>query len=436
MLSDVPPISVLTVPTKPTMWTRAAARMRSRSFWAMADQGVASASNFVMVLLLGRYMTREELGLFSLPWELMTFLNSLHAALIVYPLSVRGARLDADRLRQISFIGIMITAVLVLPFGATMFAIGTYQGIVLGLCAAAAIASFQLHETLRRSLMAHFRYTDLIWGDMVGYFGQAGAVVVMAKLGHLTVAGIFGSMAISFLLASGVQWLRLRPEKTPMLETRDVTMEFWVLGRWMLASNLSFFFTGFAVQWSLAHFNGFDDVGNFQALANLLKLGNPMVAAMSGLIVPAVAASGRARSGLRYAVLGIAVLAPYYAMLLLAPRFVITALYAEKSAQYINLIPELRLSVATSMSGYATAMLLAVLGGLGNSRGYFYAQLINTIASILFVIPAAAIWGWKAVLVAGLCAMIATGVTAFLLLLRMRGRHIKPTGHGHEGAAA
>src|SRR4051812_47716528 len=66
-----------------------------RSFWAIADQGVASIGNFGINILLGWYFHRQgDLTSFASFWilmELILFLNGLQAALVVYPLSVRGA---------------------------------------------------------------------------------------------------------------------------------------------------------------------------------------------------------------------------------------------------------------------------------------------------------------------------------------------------------
>jgi O-antigen/teichoic acid export membrane protein len=407
-------------PEPPTVASRLGRILRTRSFWALADQAIASASNYVTTILLIRYLPKEEVGRFTIPWELLLLLNSLHAALIVYPLSVRGAKLAADRLRQISTVALILTLLLTVPFGSTLFAMGATQYWLVGLCAAGALVAFQIHETLRKSLMAHFRYTDLIWGDAVAYLGTAGSVLVMNHFNALSVPSVFAAMAVFFLLASIVQVGRVKPLPTNKIEIREVGQEFWVLGRWMLASNLTMVFTSFGVQWCLAKFQGYADVGNFQALASLLKLTNPMVQAMSGLIVPAVAAAGRPRAALKYILLGGSILAPYFLLLLIVPGFVLSVLYGDRAAEYAPYVLELRLSVATATAGYATAMLLAVLAGMGQARAYFYAQVINTITSILFIIPAAAIYGWTATLIAGLCAMILTGLTAFLLLLRIR----------------
>src|SRR4051812_8205079 len=69
-----------------------------RSFWALADQGVASFGSFGVNILLGRAFERlHQIGQFGNYWtllELMLFLNGLQGALIIYPMTVRGASVD------------------------------------------------------------------------------------------------------------------------------------------------------------------------------------------------------------------------------------------------------------------------------------------------------------------------------------------------------
>src|SRR5262245_41064431 len=77
-----------------------------RSFWAMADQGVVSAGNFLVGLLLARYFGQHRqidvLGDFGLLMGVVFFLRGVHAALVVYPVSVRGAVVSADQLSAIT----------------------------------------------------------------------------------------------------------------------------------------------------------------------------------------------------------------------------------------------------------------------------------------------------------------------------------------------
>lgn len=397
------------------MRDRANQVLRSRSFWALADQGVASGANYVTIILITRVLAEQQFGQFSLLWELMLFLNGVHAALVVYPLTVRGAKLGVDAMRPICTIGLILTLALAPVSGGAMFVQGAFLNWTIGVMAALAIGAFQLHETLRRGLMSQFRYTELIWGDAVGYLGQLAAVSVLALMGALTVPAVYASMTITFLLAALVQATRVRIKLPAHDDIRGISAEFWVLGRWMLATSLTTFFTGYGVQLCLNWAQDLTHVAKFQAMANLTRLANPVLAAMTGLIVPAVAASGNARAGVKYALLGATLLAPYFALLLVAPGFGVALIYGRDS-EYLGFPREVRATIAGAALLFATAMLTAVLGGLGRSKAFFYTQLVNTVATILLVFPAAIVYGWRAAIMGVLGTTLITLVTTIILL--------------------
>lgn len=420
MLSDDPRATI-----PPDGWRFTGARLRgrasrliqTRSFLALADQGIASASNFITVVLVGRHLGQHSFGAFSILWELQIFLNTLHAALVVYPLSVRGTRLSMDRLRQITTIGLILTVGLALPLGSAMLAAGIWQNLLTGALGATAIMAFQLHETLRRSLMSHFLYTKVIWGDAVAYLGMAGIVMSLAWFNALAVPGVFGAMTASFLLGSLVQAWWLRPSSAPREEIQLVALEFWTLGRWMLASNLTMLLTTVGVQWVLALFQDLTHVAKTAALGNMIRFTNPLITAMSGLIVPAVAREGDARAGVRYTLVGLVILMPYLLVLFAAPDFSIRVFYGNDS-EYLGYRTELRVSVAACVTGYLGAMFLAILMGLGNSKANFWAQVANSIVSVGIIMPAAIKWGWTGTVFGGLIATVATLVMAAVLLRR------------------
>ena len=84
-----------------------------RSFWAMADQGVVSLGNFgVSILLAGCFERAHNLSDFGAYWilmELMLFLNGMQAAVVVYPLSVRGAVADRIGLGKMTSMSLLLT---------------------------------------------------------------------------------------------------------------------------------------------------------------------------------------------------------------------------------------------------------------------------------------------------------------------------------------
>lgn len=406
--------------------------VRMRSFWALADQGIASASNFITGWVLFRSLDTKTFGGYSLLWELLLFLVSLHAAVIAYPLIVRGTKLDLDRLRHLTTVGLIFTVVVSVPLGLGMFGMGAWQGeawegLWIAIFAATAISAFLFHETLRRALMSHFLYTELIWGDAVAYLGMTAIVVSLAQFRMLSVASVFATLTLTFALGALVQWSRLKPLPAQRNEVKPVMQEFWVLGKWMLASNLTLLLTTVGVQWLLAFFQNLTQVAQASAVIFMIKVTNPMISAMCGLIVPAVAREGNARAGMKYLLLGTAILAPYFLVLLIAPDWS-TRMIVGNNPEYLGHALEVRAAVIGCLTGFLGAAVLAMLMGLGLSKANFYAQVVNSIASVGIVMPAAIYWGWTGAIVAGTIASLLTCIMAVILLLRAAPHHPAHTG--------
>jgi hypothetical protein len=66
-------------------------RLRSwgtRGGLAILDQGTYSGSNFILNILLARWVTQQDYGAFSVAFTIVLFLSSLHNAIQLEPMSV------------------------------------------------------------------------------------------------------------------------------------------------------------------------------------------------------------------------------------------------------------------------------------------------------------------------------------------------------------
>jgi hypothetical protein len=57
---------------------------------AIVDQGLLSGSNFLLAVLLARWLPRDQYGAFALGFSIFLFLSGLHNAFFLEPMSVLG----------------------------------------------------------------------------------------------------------------------------------------------------------------------------------------------------------------------------------------------------------------------------------------------------------------------------------------------------------
>ena len=65
---------------------------------SIADQGVASSTNFVLNILLARWLLPREYGAYSVCWSILLILAGFHNALILEPMTVVGPAEYRDNL--------------------------------------------------------------------------------------------------------------------------------------------------------------------------------------------------------------------------------------------------------------------------------------------------------------------------------------------------
>ena len=260
----------------------------SLSFWGLSNQGVVSLGNFVTNLALARRLAPTEYGIFGLIFGGMVFVNSLHASLVTFPLSVKGAAGAHADLGQLTWVALILTTLLTLPVAAAT-ACASYAAGLLSLAPwiILALLLWQVQETLRRALMSVFRFREVLIGDAISYLGQAAWIWSLTRGGSPALWTVFGVMALTSAAGACLQFYQLRLAARVHLNFYNVSREYWSLGRWMALSNLVGVVNVQAVPWTLTAVRGVGEAAKLLAMGNLLGVTHPAVFGMGNLIVPA-----------------------------------------------------------------------------------------------------------------------------------------------------
>jgi O-antigen/teichoic acid export membrane protein len=404
------------------------------SAWALADQATLSLGNFLTNLVLLRFLAPAAFGTYALLFGTLMFAGSLHAALVVYPLSIgtvpRGGRTRPGSISRGVTAGgaLALTGVLWLPLSACLVAAAALLGrIDLAPWAIAALLLWLVQETLRRALLADLRHRAALIGDAVSYLGQAAVVWGLALRDALSIESALMAIAATSAAGALVQAFQVGLRRLPRHLLAPTGLAFWRDGRWLLLVQCLGLLTVYATPWTLMFFHGGREVAQFQAVAVLLGVANPVTAGMIGLIVPAVAAASRdgdvtaARAAaLRYGAVGAALLLPYYLALSLFPTTLLSLFSGAESA-YVGLATPVRLFVAAYALFYVAQISAALLNGLGQSRRAFVAHAAGAAATLLVALPLAAAGGLHGAVWGGLVPAAVHAAASVLLLRRLAG---------------
>jgi hypothetical protein len=201
----------------------------------VADQAVVSLGTFLTSIALARGLAPAQYGVYAAVVAAMLFLNGIHGSLVASPLSVRGAAAGPAGLARHSAAALWFTGALAVPGGLALGAVfGGRGGGVVWLWAPAALAAWQLQETVRRSLMCGLGHRRALWGDALSYLGQAALVGWGCGAGWITLGRAFAVMALTSGAAAAIQAAQTGLSRAGMSEVRALARDYWKFGSWLL----------------------------------------------------------------------------------------------------------------------------------------------------------------------------------------------------------
>jgi O-antigen/teichoic acid export membrane protein len=219
-----------------------------RNFWALGDQGLISATNFITGVLTARALDRDEFGAFAIIYAVLLMANLVQSGLVTQSHNVIGATLKGRAYRRYTtstgFAQLLICAIEVavaLPVALVGLAKGwSFAPMLLAL--PGAIAFWQLQEFFRRVLYTEGRYGGAFINDMLAYGGQALVLAVLyyAKLKHgiaFTGAIALHVLAITSLLGAMLGLWQLRHSLIRSISRLDF-WENWRFGKWLVGGEL------------------------------------------------------------------------------------------------------------------------------------------------------------------------------------------------------
>jgi O-antigen/teichoic acid export membrane protein len=367
--------------------------LRSNTSGTLADQAVVSGGNFLTAMVLARTLAPSSYGVFSLIYLAIIALNTCHSSVVVYPLTLRGAAMDHDKLGVLTRTALLHTFLLALPLSlvAATVAVLCGQKNIVPLVIVAIIA-WQMQETVRRALIASARTFQTVLPDALCYIGQA---VLLFVLHTRSLAVIFLVMAVTSLFAAlwqiGILGVPLAFSGC-VQECRTHATYAWKLGRYILFGNALNMIGMQIPSWTLAAAIGTASVAGFQSLMNLGGIANPIIFSINSLLIPMIARNAdqgathsrgiALRYGIRYGVL----LVPCFVVLAGFPSWTMHRFYGAASP-YLALAPMLRLLILSFGLQYIATVIGAYEGGMSRPNSYLWIQVASIAALAIVAVP-------------------------------------------------
>jgi O-antigen/teichoic acid export membrane protein len=402
------------------------------------DQGLISGSNFLISVLLARWLTAEQYGAYAIAFGFFVLLQLVYQSLVLEPMSVFGGSTYRNNLRgyfaSLLWIHVILSLAICLVFGATA-GVSRFFGQTAGMPGALAGVTIASPCVLffwmaRRSFYLELSPNQAVYGAFVYSSFVLSALWIFQHHHLLSAFTAFVLIAIGSLGTGSFLMLRLRlalRPKGPSPPTRTVWQQHWRYGAWALMGCFASWVPANIFYPILGSFGGMAQSGQLKALMNLTLPLEQTKAALSMLLLPYAAGvqdakddGSRARVlSLRMTLLGVGIAVVYWGFIIPLDRPLFQLLYSGRYMEVAHQIPLVAVGSIFWSAAYGPAL---ALRGMKSPASVFAAYTFAALASLAIGVPATwafgltgGIWGNNIADIASFAAV------SFLLYRKLTG---------------
>lgn len=387
-----------------------------RASWILVDQGFVSVGNFLLNVLLARHLPAADYGTFALFLSAIYALRNIDWSLVSYPLSVRLCSASGDERAGLLGNTVLLAGIL----SAGLLALVVLGVAVLGawdilLPAGICYLSWQSQETMRRCLLADFRFRAAVPGDVVSYLGQSGLTAVLAWIGALSLASTLYMMSATFVAGALVHAAKLQFARPNIATALALSREYFFLGKWSVINYGLVLLRVQLFPWTLAAAAGTTATASFQAAWNIVGLINPILLGIGNAIPQASAQAylsggiaGAVRVARGYILFGLPPILVICAGGLVVPQLLLRLLYGAGSP-YLDATLSVQLLVVAGVIEYVAETISKTLLGIQQGSLVFKVNVVGIAAAVVtlpLIIPLGVVGACLALAIAYLVRLI------------------------------
>ena len=414
--------------------SKKAARWATKGGFAILDQGLISGSNFLIGILLARWLVPAEYGAFSLAFSVFLLLSYVYQSLLSEPQAVFSGSAYRQCLRgylkallSIQVVVTMFGIVLLGGSAAAVYAFGQADGLP-GALAGVAIASpcilffwllrrsYYMNLAPARAAMGAFIYFVLV---TTGLFVAYRKALMSPFTAYLLMA--IGALGTGLFLLSQVNKV-LPPDTCAAPTTSQAWRKHWEYGRWALGVSVVTWIPYYMYYPLVGAFKGMAAAGQLKALMNLSLPMEQSYTALAILFLPYAARvcreKGISSSGMlvrRIMILFVGGAVLYWGLLIPFRGVVFHLLYGGKYMEVAPLIPYVALGTTMWSAAFGPAILLKAIEA---PDLIFWARLVASALSLIVGVPATKMFGLWGVVFSIIVANIAAFVISMYILQR------------------
>jgi O-antigen/teichoic acid export membrane protein len=381
--------------------------------FTLVDQGLISGSNFLISILLARWLVPEEYGAYAVAFAIFILLTVFYQSLLLEPMAVFGGSAYRDNLREylrvLLRLHLVASVVMCLPVVIWAVATGgihprTLSAALLGVAMASpcVLVFWLVRRIFYLELSPAYAAHGALW-----YFAFVTGGLFLANYRHvlspftaflvMTLAALVTCVFLLRHLLSNLQ------PGTTALHVWEVFQRHWVYGRWALVANFASWVPAYIYYPLLGRFSGIAHSGELRALMNFVAPQLQIQAALSMLFLP-YAARLRGSKGASYAMalnrkltlVSLAGATAYWLVIIFFKGTVFHLLYRGNYMDVAYLLPWVAVGSILWAGAFGPTV---VLRAMEAPRLVFLAYLVATVLSLAVGIPATHFYGLRGAII-------------------------------------
>ena len=258
----------------------------------LVDQGIVSLVNFLVSVLLVRFLGIEAFGVYSLLWMSILFLQSLQTAIIITPMMTIGAKqLSEDKalyhgavishqmLFSVTSSIILYVAIAISNFVVPQWGIIDYA-IPLSLVAFLS----QNQDFLRRLFFLEGRTITALVNDSICYIGRLLVLFIVFICSEPSLKSVFSVMLITLFLSVSLGVMKLGKTNFDYKYSIEVFKRHWKMSTWLTGSALLMWFSGNYFVVAAGAMLGPAAVGVLRASGNVIGMFNVLFLGLENIV--------------------------------------------------------------------------------------------------------------------------------------------------------
>jgi O-antigen/teichoic acid export membrane protein len=216
------------------------------------DQVVVSTGNFLISIIILRFLGLEVFGIFSFYWLFLLLIYGLQISYIISPMLTNAPKQQDSTINYfyggVFFQQLIFTLLIFFIIFFSLIFLGNfsldYQMEDYYLQFSLSIVSTQLHQFIRRLLLIKKLYHRALFNDFITYFSLIICLFYFNFLDLLTLEYVWWIIFYTFLFGFIINFSIIISLKYRFKNIHEAITENWIIAKWLLLTSLSQWFSG------------------------------------------------------------------------------------------------------------------------------------------------------------------------------------------------